>query len=256
MAPPDVYLYGVHPVLEALKAHPGAIREVLLSRETDRGPLSEIDELARKAGVSRRDASRAKLSELCGADAHQGVVARVDDSGARPQVHDPFELVDRARKAGREPFLLLLDGIQDPHNLGALVRSAHALGVDGVVVPKDRAADVTPSVVKASAGATAHCPVVRVVNLARTVRGLKEAGVWVVAAALADDAEELDRVDLTGPIAVVVGAEGKGIRRLVLEHCDRRVKIPMQGSFGSLNASVAGAVVLYEIARQRRAPTA
>lgn len=249
----DAFVYGVHPVLETLKARPRSVREILTAREIDRGgALGEIGRRARSEGIRVRRVSRHELGELLGERVHQGIAARLEGAAQAPRVSDPLDLVDAAKGEGRDPLLLVLDGIQDPHNLGALLRSAWALGADGVIAPIDRAADLTPTAVKASAGAAAHCPFVRVVNLARTLDGLKAAGVWVVGADPGEGAEELDRVDLTGPMALVVGAEGPGIRRLVLEACDRRVKIPMWRDFGSLNASVAGGVLLWEAARQRR----
>jgi 23S rRNA (guanosine2251-2'-O)-methyltransferase len=145
---------------------------------------------------------------------------------------------------------VLLDGVEDPQNLGAVIRSAHALGADGVVVPRDRAAAVTPAVAKASAGAVEHCPVVRVTNLARTVEELKEGGIWTVAA-VPDGGRELQEIDLTGPTALVIGGEGQGIRPLVRRTCDHEARIPMVGRVGSLNASASAAIALYEAARQR-----
>jgi len=248
-------VFGVHPVLETLKTRPGAIAEILSTRALEGGgPPGEIARRAREAGVPVRRVRRAELEHLAGDRGHQGLAARVrPEASALPRVDDPLELVDAANAAGRAPLLLVLDGVQDPGNLGALVRSAHALGADGVVIPKDRATEMTPAAVKASAGAAAHCPVVRVVNLVRTLRDLKEAGLWVVGADPGEGADDLDRLDLSGPLAVVVGAEGPGIRRLVLEACDLRARIPMPAPIGSLNASVAGGIVLYEVRRQRRA---
>jgi len=251
----EPHVFGVHPVLETLKARPGAVSEILTAREVERGgALGEIGRLARANGVPVRRVPRSAIGEVVGDANHQGVLALLREAeAAAPTVDDPLDLVDAARAAGRDPLILVLDGIQDPHNLGALLRSAHALGADGVVIPKDRAVDLTPVAIKASAGASAHCPLVRVVNLVRTLKSLKEQGVWVFGADVGEGAEDLDRVDLTGPTALVIGAEGAGLRRLVLETCDRRVKIPMAAPIGSLNASVAGGVALYEIRRQRRA---
>jgi 23S rRNA (guanosine2251-2'-O)-methyltransferase len=178
---------------------------------------------------------------------HQGVVLKVAEF-SYAQLED---VVEKASAEGQTGLVLVLDGIEDPHNLGALVRSAFALGAHGVVIAKDRAAGVTPVVVKASAGAVAHLPIARVTNLSRALADLKDAGFWVTAADLKGDRRP-DEVDLKGPSALVVGSEGEGIRHGVLEKCDFRVRIPMAGPLGSLNASVAGALLLYEAARQRR----
>jgi 23S rRNA (guanosine2251-2'-O)-methyltransferase len=164
------------------------------------------------------------------------------------------ELVALAAAAGEPPLLLVLDGVQDPQNLGALVRSAHVLGAHGVVVPKDRAAHVTPSVVKASAGATEHVAIALVTNLARALEELKAAGVWTVGAVVepgGDEGAAPWEVDLAAPTALVLGAEGAGVRPLVARGCDLRVRIPMAGRVASLNVAAAGAILLYEAARQR-----
>jgi 23S rRNA (guanosine2251-2'-O)-methyltransferase len=160
------------------------------------------------------------------------------------------DLLEVARAAGEPPLLVVLDGIEDPQNLGAIIRSAHALGAHGVVIPKDRAAGVTPAAAKASAGAVEHCPVARVTNLAQAMEALKEAGVWTIATD-ASGTEELSAVDLTVPTALVIGAEGSGVRPLVRRSCDRTVRIAMKGKVGSLNASASAAIALHEALRQR-----
>jgi 23S rRNA (guanosine2251-2'-O)-methyltransferase len=235
-------VYGVNPVLELLRSG-GKVERVFVAEGAGR---EEIERAAREAGVRVERAPRRRVEELAGAPgaAHQGVVAEVP----------PFEyaeLEDVLDRAGAQPLLVACDGIQDPHNLGAIIRSAHALGAHGVVIPQDRAVQVTPVVEKASAGAAAWCPVARVTNLARALDTLRARGVWTAGLA-AEGAEDLPRADLTGPLALVVGAEGTGLRRLVRERCDRLLRIPMAGRVGSLNASVAAAVALYEVARQRR----
>jgi 23S rRNA (guanosine2251-2'-O)-methyltransferase len=161
------------------------------------------------------------------------------------------EILAAAAASKRPPLVVLLDGVEDPHNLGAIVRSAHALGAHGVVVPRDRAAGVTPSAAKASAGAVEHVPVARVTNLVRTLEELKEAGIWAVAL-VPDGDQDLAQVDMKGPTALVIGGEGQGIRPLVRKCCDHVARIPMVGRVGSLNASAAAAITLYEAARQRR----
>jgi 23S rRNA (guanosine2251-2'-O)-methyltransferase len=243
------FICGINPVLEALRARPDQIEELLLL-PGDHRRLEEVEGLARAAGVKIQSGSHERLTRLSEGASHQGVVARVNDF----KYAELLDLTERAREAGRVPLIVLLDGVSDPHNLGAIVRSAHALGADGVVIPQDRAASVTPVVAKASAGAIEHCPVARVVNLSRAIGELQREGLWVVAAA-PDGAEAIGSADLTGPLALVLGAEGAGLRPLVRRHCDRVLRIPMEGRLGSLNASAAAAIALYEVARQRRALT-
>jgi 23S rRNA (guanosine2251-2'-O)-methyltransferase len=243
------FICGINPVREALRAHPDQVVEILLEAGPHR-KLEEIAGLAREAGVPIQSGSHERLARLSEGASHQGVVAKVSDF----KYADLLDLTERARVAKRVPLLVLLDGVADPHNLGAIVRSAQALGADGVVIPQDRAVGVTPVVAKASAGAIEHCPVARVVNLSRAIEELQKEGLWVIAAA-PDGTGPLDAVDLTGPLALVLGSEGAGIRPLVRRHCDRVLKIPMEGGLGSLNASAAAAIALYEVQRQRRALT-
>ncbi|MDF1565027.1 MAG: 23S rRNA (guanosine(2251)-2'-O)-methyltransferase RlmB [Deltaproteobacteria bacterium] len=246
-------IHGLRPVLELLRTRPATVEAIVTSRDLRReGTSGDLLTLARKRRVEVRHVSRREVDDLAGDRGHQGVVAILHEE-TLPQVEDPLELVAAARAEGRDPLLVLLDGIQDPGNLGALIRSAWALGADGVILPKDRASPLTPVAVKASAGAALSCPVVTVTNLARTIEQLEKEGVWAVAADLSDEAVDLPDARLDGPLAVVVGAEGKGLRRLVRERCSQWVKIPMARDFQSFNASVAGALILYEAWRQRRA---
>ncbi len=241
-------LHGVNPILEVLAARPETVERVWLAEGVRVHGLDRLFELARGAGVRVERVPRERIARLAGAAVHQGVLAEVAEVG----YVDPEDLVALARRRDEEPLLVALDQIQDPIHLGAIVRSAHALGGHGVIVPKDRAASLTAAAVKASAGATAHLPVARATNLARTLEELKGAGVWTVAADM--DGEPADRVDLTGPLCLVIGNEGSGIRPLVRSTCDRIVAIPMaRQNVGSLSASAAAAVLLYEVARQRRA---
>jgi 23S rRNA (guanosine2251-2'-O)-methyltransferase len=241
-------VYGLNPVRELLRAGAEGIAELWLAEGGERElAFAELARLGREAGAKVRLAPRGKLDRIAGTARHQGVVAVVSDYRYR-EVED---LLEAARARGEPPLVVALDGIQDPQNLGAIVRSAHALGAHGVVIPRDRAAGVTPAAAKASAGAVEHCPVARVVNLARAIESLREAGLWAVAAA-ADAERSLPEVDLSGPLLLVVGGEGEGIRPLVRRSCDQSARIPMAGRVGSLNASAAAAVCLYEAARQRR----
>jgi 23S rRNA (guanosine2251-2'-O)-methyltransferase len=241
-------VYGVNPVRELLRAGGEGITELWLAEGGDRGrAFAELAHLARERGAKVREAPRARLDRLAGTDRHQGVVAVVADY----RYHSVEDLLEVATSRGEAPLLVVLDGIEDPHNLGAVIRSAHALGAHGVVIPKDRAAGITPSAAKASAGAVEHCPVARVTNLAQALDGLKEAGVWTVATDASAD-RELDQVDLTLPSALVMGSESSGVRPLVRRTCDLAARIPMKGKVGSLNASAAAAIALYEAARQRK----
>jgi 23S rRNA (guanosine2251-2'-O)-methyltransferase len=240
-------VYGVNPVRELLRAGGEGLSELWLGEGSTRGAaFGELERLGRAAGAKIRTAPRAKLDRLAGTDRHQGVVAVVADF----RYADLDELVEAARASGRPPLLVVLDGVEDPHNLGAIIRSALALGANGVVIPKDRAVGVTPVVAKASAGAIERCPVARVTNVAQAIERLKEEGIWSVALA-ADGERPLGAVDLKGAIALVLGSEGEGLRPLVRRSCDLSAKIPMTGELDSLSVSASAAVALYEVARQR-----
>lgn len=240
-------LYGVHPVRELLRAGGEGVTELWLAAGAERGgAFADLARLAHAAGAKVREAPRQKLDRLAGTDRHQGAVAIVADYRYR----DLEEILDTARAGGQPPLLVVLDGIEDPQNLGAIVRSAHALGAHGVVIPRDRAAGVTPAAAKASAGAVEHCPVARVTNLVQALESLKENGVWTVATDPGAQ-EELSQVDFTLPTALVIGSEGRGLRPLVRRTCDRTALIPMRGMVASLNAAASAAIALYEAARQR-----
>ncbi len=243
------FVVGVHPVLEALKA--GRVEQVLLSRAAG-AATQRLQAAALEEGVPLREVPTAELDQRAGTDRHQGVLAHLDLNEV--ELADVSDLLARAEHRGEEPLIVLLDGIQDPMNFGAIVRSAHALGAHGVVIPKNRAAQVTPTVVRASAGAILHVAVARVVNLKHAVEDLREAGVRVVAAAA--EGAPADTVDLSGGLGVIVGGEGKGVRPLLVSKCDATVSIPQLPDFDSLNASVAAGILLYEVQRQRRLPAA
>ena len=240
------FVYGVNPVLEALKVHPNEVVRVLLERGKE-GRRSQgadrVSHAAARAGVRVEDVRQGELAHRSRSGVHQGVGAEVADFRYA-------ELDEVLARFGSPALLLVLDGVTDPQNLGALVRSAHALGAHGVVLPKDRAAGVTPAAFKAAAGALEHCPVARVTNLSRALERMKEQGIWTVALAAEAD-QELSALDLTVPTALVLGSEGAGVRPLVRKTCDHLARIPMAGQVGSLNVAAAGAVALYEIARQR-----
>lgn len=231
------FVYGVNPVLEALRARPEDVVRVLV----ERGKADRVAKAAREAGVRVLEVERGELAQRSRGGVHQG-------AGAELAEFRYAELEDLVPGA---TFLLVLDGVTDPQNLGALIRSAHALGAGGVVVPKDRSAGVTPAVSKAAAGALEHCKLARVTNLARAIEQMKESGIWTVALA-ADGDRELESLDLKLPTALVLGSEGSGVRPLVRKTCDHVARLPMVGEIGSLNVSAAGAIALYEVARQRR----
>jgi 23S rRNA (guanosine2251-2'-O)-methyltransferase len=237
-------LYGLHPVAEALGAKRRTIQTVLVARKKTPDRLNAL--LAQAVQIPVREADADQLRILAGTDDHQGVVAIVS---AYPTV-DLADIVHGGQDLEQTPFLLLIDTVVDPHNLGALVRSALCAGVDGVVIPKDRSVPPTPSVSKASAGALEHIRLCRVTNMANTIKTLKKQGLWVVGLDRAAE-QSVFAADLTGPLALVVGGEEKGIRPLVGQQCDFSVAIPQFGPVNSLNASVAGAVVMYEALRQR-----
>ena len=240
------YVYGVHPVAEVLRAQPGHVRRLLI-QPGEPARLAELRRLAERQGIAIEETPRQALQRHVGRGVHQGIVAQVA----------PFEYAElnvelqRTRAVDAPaPLWLVLDQVQDPHNLGALIRSASALGADALLMAKDRACEITATVHKAAAGATAHLPIVRVTNLCRGIDALRGAGLWTVGT-VPDAPKILGQLDLVLPTALVIGAEGRGMRRLVAAHCDHLVKIPMAQGLASLNASVAGAIGLYEAARQR-----
>lgn len=240
-------VYGLNPVRELLRAAAEGVSELWLAEGGTRGAaFAELERLARAAGAKLRAAPRPKLDRLAGTDRHQGVVAVVADF----RYAEVEDLLSRAAGQGAAPLLVVLDGVEDPHNLGAIIRSAHALGAHGVVIPKDRAVGVTPAVAKASAGAVERCPVARVTNVAQCIEALKRAGVWSVALT-ADAQTPLASMDLRGPTALVLGSEGEGLRPLVLKTCDLSAHIPMKGELDSLSVSASAAIALYEATRQR-----
>jgi len=245
--------YGIHAVRVLLQRSPQRVRQLWLSSSRDDAArLQELRALAVQAGVMCAVAADADLDRLAAGERHQGVLAEL-----APQAGDPETVLEEALEGlgTASPLLLVLDGVTDPHNLGACLRSAEAAGVAAVIVPRDRAAGLTPVVRKVAAGAAEVLPLVQVVNLARTLRELKERGIWLVGTA--DDAPRtLYEVDLSGPTALVLGSEGEGMRRLTREACDELVSIPMAGAVESLNVSVATGVALFEAVRQRTAPAA
>lgn len=242
-------LYGRNAVRECLRAGRRTVYKVLLAEGVkESGTVADILNTARGRGIVPQRVERRQLDGL-GDVNHQGVAAEVEPY----PYSDPEEMLKVAKERGESPLLLLLDCLQDPQNLGTLLRTAEAVGVHGVIIPKRRAVAVTPAVVNASAGAVEHLLVARVTNVVQAMDRLKAAGVWVVGLEDVPEAQLYHRADLNIPLALVVGSEGGGMRRLVRERCDFLIRLPMRGRIGSLNASVAGSIALYEIWRQREA---
>src|SRR5205814_8894258 len=241
-------LYGVNPVLEALRAD-RVPSDITIAEGVRDQRLRELIELARAKNVSVKRVPRAKLDRELGNTHHQGVIAHVAQA-AYADADDLLESISSDRKRDTEALFLVLDGIEDPRNLGAILRTAECAGVDGVFVPERRAAGLNETVAKASAGAIEHLPIARVTNLSLLIRQLKERNLWIVGTS-ADAAIGYTDWDWTRPAAVVLGAEGSGLHRLVREHCDALVKIPLHGKIESLNVSVAAGIILFEAARQR-----
>ena len=239
----DNRICGIHAVYEALASRRTPIERIHIAREAYSGKLKEILELARERDVPVRKEERSVLDRMAEGTVHQGVIAV-----ASALSYADFEALFKADK----PVVVVLDGVEDPHNLGAVIRTAEACKASGILVPERHSAPLSPTVVKASAGASAYVPVARVKNLVNGIEELKHRGLWVVGIDPAGTREWTD-FDYTGPVALVLGGEHRGLRRLVREHCDALVRLPMLGNIASLNISVAAAVVLYEVVRQRRA---
>ncbi len=242
---PTRHLVGFHAVTARLRHHADGVRVVYVLDARSDARMRELAQRAKLAGVAVQNVDERRLHALAGHDRHQGVVALVDDSMAQLTL---AEVLDDLAEA---PLLLILDGVTDPHNLGACLRSADAFGAHAVVVPKDGAVGVNATVAKAASGAADTVPVVSVTNLARAMRELKERGVWLIGTD-PGASESIFGAELSGPLAWVFGAEGSGLRRLTRELCDRTVSIPLRGSVGSLNVSVATGICLYETQRQRQ----
>jgi 23S rRNA (guanosine2251-2'-O)-methyltransferase len=240
-------IYGRKPVLEAIRSGARAISRIYLMQGSRDEILHQIETHANARGIPLGFETRHRMDTMAGGANHQGVIA-VAEAFHYADLEDIFQA---ARSKNEPVFTILLDEIEDPQNLGAIIRSADAAGVHGVVIPKHHAAEVNATVIKASAGAAEHVTTVKTTNLNDTIRKLKEAGVWVVGAA-GEAAKDFFEYDYRQPVALVIGNEGKGLRRLVRGNCDELVKIPMAGKMSSLNASVASALLLFEVARQRR----
>lgn len=235
---------GRNPVAEALKAG-REIDKILVRKGKPEGSLIPIIKKAKAMGITVVEVEKQKIDSLATSDNHQGIIAFA-------AVHDyasVSDILSSAREKNQAPFVIILDKITDPHNLGSIIRSANCAGAHGIIIPKRASVGLNATVAKTSAGAIEYTPVARVTNIARTVDDLKKEGLWIVGADM--DGDEMYKTDLTGAVGLVVGSEGEGISRLVSEKCDFHVKIPMLGEINSLNASVAAAVLMYEVVRRR-----
>ncbi|GAA5137758.1 23S rRNA (guanosine(2251)-2'-O)-methyltransferase RlmB [Thalassotalea piscium] len=249
MAKQDEVVFGIHAINELIKRSPERFIELFLLKGREDERLMPIINLSKKYGIPAQMVNRKVLDDKTKGEQHQGVVARITQ-GKNYTEADLDVILSAAEKKGQAPFLLILDGVTDPHNLGACLRNADAAGVQAIIVPKDNAARLTATVRKVAVGAAETVPLVQVTNLARTMKQLQQMGVWIIGTAGETDTCLYD-ITLNGPMALVMGAEGKGMRRLTREHCDQLVKLPMAGSISSLNVSVATGICLFEIVRQR-----
>jgi 23S rRNA (guanosine2251-2'-O)-methyltransferase len=240
-------IYGLAPALEALRARRRKIHKILIASGANQSRLNELVEAARRAGVVIEKRDRRELDELTRHANHQGVVALVAPIDRKSAYVEADAILD---SMGDPPLVVLLDGVEDPHNLGAILRTCECAGVDGVFIPEHRAAGLSETVAKTSAGAVEYVRVARVTNLVPLIAELKDRGLWVVGVEGGTEKIYSD-FDLKVPLAVVMGSEGKGVRRLIREKCDAIVSIPMRGKINSLNVSVAAGIVLFEILRQR-----
>lgn len=238
------YIIGKNPVLEAIKSNRD-INKILIAEGSQHGQMQQLIKLAKEGNILVQFVPKKKLDQITDGN-HQGVLAYV----AAYQYAELDDLFAAAERKNEAPFFLLLDEIEDPHNLGSIMRTADAVGAHGIIIPKRRAVGLTATVAKASTGAIEYIPVVRVTNMARTIDELKERGVWI-AGTEANGAEDYRRFDAAIPLGLVIGNEGKGMGRLIREKCDFLIKLPMVGKVTSLNASVAASLLMYEVYRKR-----
>lgn len=237
---------GRNPIIEALKNN-RPIEKIMVNKASKEGSIKKILAMAKENKVIIQEVDRHKLDEMSESHAHQGVIAITSDY----RYYDLDEILEIPKEKGEDPFFILLDGITDPHNLGSIIRTADAVGAHAVIIPKRRSVQITPIVAKASAGAVEYLPVCKVTNIVNTIKILKENGLWIAAVDM--DGQTFYQQNLGGPLGLVVGSEGEGISRLVKQNCDFTVSMPMSGNVTSLNASVAGGILLYEVYRQRNA---
>lgn len=242
---PEDMVAGRNAVMEALKGS-RSVNKLMIANGSTEGSIKEIIAVAKEKSVNIQYWDRSKLDSIARGIRHQGVLAQV----APVQYAELEDILQVAKDRNEPPFIVLLDELEDPHNLGAILRTADAAGVHGVLIPKHRSCPLSATVAKTSAGAVEHVPVARVGNLVQTIKKLKQEGLWVAAADM--DGKDYYDTDLTGPLLLIIGSEGQGVGRLVKEQCDFVVRIPMVGKINSLNASVAGSILMYEAMKQRR----
>lgn len=235
---------GRNPVIEAIK-NDRQIEKIMIASSAKEGSIKKIIAMAKEKNIITQYVDKHKLDEISTSHSHQGVIANVSEH----KYYELDELIELTKEKKEDPFFIILDEITDPHNLGSIIRTADAVGAHGVIIPKRRSVHITPVVTKASAGAVEYVPVCKVTNIVNTIKRLKEEGLWIAAADM--DGQTFYEQNLTGPLGLVIGSEGFGISRLVKQNCDFIVKMPMIGKVTSLNASVAGGILLYEIFKQR-----
>ncbi|MFW5855801.1 MAG: 23S rRNA (guanosine(2251)-2'-O)-methyltransferase RlmB [Bacillota bacterium] len=236
---------GRNAVVELLKGDRN-VKEIIIQKSSKGERIKEIEKLAKKNRIPLKKANKKHFKQISESHSPQGVIARAE----KVKFVDPLDIINFAHKKNEEPFIIILDQIQDPQNFGSIIRSAHSAGAHGIIFPKRRAAGLTPVVNKAASGAVEYIKLARVSNINYTIKSLKENGIWVTGTD-AESSQLLYDVDYSDPTAIVIGNEGHGIRRLVRENCDFMVKIPMQGNLSSLNASVSAGIIMYEVVRQR-----
>ena len=239
-------IYGIHPVEEALKSPHIQLEKILIATQKPTSIYQSILHLASQRQIPVIHTRKETLEQMARGGVHQSVVAFTKEIS----YVELEEILSHLKEETAKALFLILDGIQDPQNFGSLIRTALGCGVHGIIIPKDRAVGITPTVIKASAGATAHLPITQVTNLSRTIEALQKLGIWVYGAS-GEAKEKIYDLDLSMDVAIVIGAEGKGIRPLVKKKCDRLFSIPMKGPLTSFNASVSGGMILYEVRRQR-----
>lgn len=239
-------IYGINPVREVLRKNPEKLISIFIYEGRNRKDIDDIVSFAKQRGISFKFIDKITLDNIAGTHKHQGVVAEIKEF----VYSDISDILEVARKKGESPFVVILDGIEDPQNLGAIIRSAYCFGVHGVIIPKDRSASITPTVYKASAGAVERMHVARVVNISRAIDELKEEGLWIIGATSEARTSVLD-FEFPESVGIVIGGEGKGIRQAVKGRCDFLVSIPMKGEFSSLNASVAAGIMVFEAMKRK-----
>lgn len=239
----EQYIVGRNPVLEVLKTEK-EIEKILVAKGELKGSVKKIIGIAKDRNITIQEVDKGKLDYISQGSVHQGVAALIGSY----KYSTIDEILQKANNLNQPPFILILDGIEDPYNLGAIIRTAECAGAHGIIIPKRRAAQVTAGVYKSSAGAVEHILITKVTNISDTIEELKEKGIWIYGGDI--DGEDYYHVELTGPMALVIGSEGKGISRLVKEKCDFLLKIPMFGQISSLNASNAASILIYEVVRQ------